>query len=252
MPSSSLQHIYHNPPNDGKRVFNFILVVLNVNDSHVYWLLIDLWLVGCLWQLCLMPNELLNLDPRFQSESKHLSHWCQLPCLSIHKGRFTLWNMKSDQWQSRTMKDGLCQWTEFMIRLYKKLVLRALGPSLGVKPDVDQEERPWTKKMKVLIFLIYAQKIQFSKIKSTLTILLASIVLSWPHLSYFLVFTLNFNKHDCNGEEEEEPCFACRIIHVFVHAYEACCGHLSIAFARRMGEGCNFELGLWEYGCIEK
>ena len=67
------------------------------------------------------------------------------------------------------------------------------------------------------------------KKKKTLTILLASIDLSSPPLLFLLVFTLIFNKHDCNGGEEEEPCFAFRIIHVFVHACEACCGHSSNA-----------------------
>ena len=33
--------------------------------------------------------------------------------------------------------------------------------------------------------------------------------------------------HDCNEGEEEEPYVALRIIHVFVHAYATCCGHLN-------------------------
>ena len=37
------------------------------------------------------------------------------------------------------MKDGLCQWSEFMVQLLKKLVLRALGSSLGIN-------RMWAKK----------------------------------------------------------------------------------------------------------
>jgi hypothetical protein len=73
--------------------------------------------------------------------------------------------------------------------------------------------------------------------------------LSSPHFFVLLVFTLNFSKHDCNGGEEEEPRFAFRIIHVFVHVCKACCGHLSNAFARRVGEGCNIEhMGIWGIG----
>jgi hypothetical protein len=36
------------------------------------------------------------------------------------------------------MEEGLCPWSDFMVRLHKKIVLRALGPSLGVN-------RMWTK-----------------------------------------------------------------------------------------------------------
>ena len=45
-------------------------------------------------------------------------------------------------------------------------------------------------------------------------------------------------------ERRREVYFALRIIHVFVYACEACCGHSSIAFAKRMEEVRNFELGL--------
>jgi hypothetical protein len=54
---------------------------------------------------------------------------------------------------------------------------------------------------------------------------------------------LNFNKHGCNGREEEGPYFVLRIIHVLVHVHEACSRHSSIAFVRRMREVCKFELG---------
>ena len=37
------------------------------------------------------------------------------------------------------MEDGLFQWSEFMVQLLNKLVLKALGPSLGLY-------RMWTKK----------------------------------------------------------------------------------------------------------
>ena len=55
---------------------------------------------------------------------------------------------------------------------------------------------------------------------------------------------MNFSKHGCNVGAEEEPCFGFRIVHVFIHACEACCKHLSNIFARRLGEGCNFELAM--------
>jgi hypothetical protein len=76
------------------------------------------------------------------------------------------------------MKDGLCQWFErvhgptFMVQLLNNLVLKALGLSLGVN-------RMWTKKndhapqkVKVLIFLIRAQKGQFDH----------SLIFSWASL----------------------------------------------------------------------
>ena len=81
---------------------------------------------------------------------------------------------------------------------------------------------------------------------------LKKAVLKKTKFDYYLGFTscfcyfstLNFSKHGCNEGEEEEPYFAFRIIHVFVHACEACSGHSSIAFARRMGEVRNFEFAL--------
>ena len=75
-----------------------------------------------------------------------------------------------------------------------------------------------------------------------------SLIFSWLHFLFSLVFTLSFSNHGCNGGKEEKIYFALRIIHVFVHACEACCGHLSIFFVKRLGEVCNIELGLWEYG----
>ena len=40
---------------------------------------------------------------------------------------------------SRTMEDVLFQWSEFMVQLLNRLVLKVLGPSLGVN-------QIWTKK----------------------------------------------------------------------------------------------------------
>jgi hypothetical protein len=69
-----------------------------------------------------------------------------------------------------------------VVRLHKKIVLRALGPSLGVN-------RMWTKKtvtmhqkVEVLIVLIHAQKGQFLEKKSKFD---HSLVFSWA----LLVFT---------------------------------------------------------------
>jgi len=60
-----------------------------------------------------------------------------------HSWRALIANLHYGPW-SRTMEDGLCQWTwvhgpTSMVRLLIKLVLKALGPSLGVN-------RMWTKK----------------------------------------------------------------------------------------------------------
>ena len=140
------------------------------------------------------------------------------------------------------------RWRVSMVRVYdstsKKISFESHGPLTRCKLNVDLEERPWSKKWRCWYFNIYIKNGNLIK-KSTLTILLASIVLSWPHFLFLFVFTLNFSKHDCNRGEEEEPCFSFRIIHVFVHACEACCGHLSNTFARRVGDYCNFELGVW-------
>ena len=90
------------------------------------------------------------------------------------------------------------------------------------------------------------------KKKPSLTIRLASFVFSWLLILFSLVFTLNFSNHGRSRREDEEPYFALRIIQIFVYAFEACCGHLSIAFARKMREICNFEVALWEYGAYER
>ena len=95
------------------------------------------------------------------------------------------------------------------------------------------------QKVNVLnFFYIYIcpRRASFKK-KSSLTIVLSCLVLS-------SCFPLDFDKHVCNGGEEEETYIAFRIKHVFVHTCEACCGHLSIEFARRMEKVCHFEIGL--------
>jgi hypothetical protein len=60
---------------------------------------------------------------------------------------------------------------------------------------------------------------------------------------FSFVFTLSSSKHGCNEGEDEETYFSLGIIHVFVHACEACYGLSSIALAWRMGQICNLEHG---------
>jgi membrane protease YdiL (CAAX protease family) len=77
-------------------------------------------------------------------------------------------------------------------------------------------------KVNVMIILyICAQTKQLWKIKSNLTIILSSFLFTSLHFLFLFVFTLNFSKQGCNGEEEKETCFALRIMNVFVHACEA-------------------------------
>ena len=84
--------------------------------------------------------------------------------------------------------------------------------------------------------------------KSSLTILFTSIDFSSLHF-----FSFHLSSRFCllepkisasNGGEEEDICFASRIVHVFVHACKACGRHSSVDFARRMGKDSNFELVL--------
>ena len=81
---------------------------------------------------------------------------------NLIKGRFTLWTMKSDHGRGFFSMVRVHAPT-FMVRLLKKSVLKALGPSLGVN-------RMWTKKNDHAsksecadFFLIRAQKGQFKK-----------------------------------------------------------------------------------------
>ena len=42
-------------------------------------------------------------------------------------------------------------------------------------------------------------------------------------------------------------------LYIFLYMLcEACCEYSSIAFTRRVGESCNFELGLWEHGAYKE
>jgi hypothetical protein len=72
----------------------------------------------------------------------------------------------------------------------------------------------------------------------------SSIGLLSPHFLVLLVFTLHFSKHGCNGGEEEEFYFAFTIIHVFIHAREACCGHSNNVFAKRVEKCYIIEFGM--------
>ena len=101
------------------------------------------------------------------------------------------------------------------------------------------------QKVEVLIFLIL-KKNSFWK-KSSLTILFTSIDFSSLHFFFHLSSSFRLLEpkiSTSNGGEEEDICFAFRIVHVFVHARKACGRHSSADFARRMGEGSNIELGL--------
>ena len=80
------------------------------------------------------------------------------------------------------MKDGVCQWSEFIVQLpwsdfLKKLVLRAMGPSLGVNQMWTKRKDLGAKSKGVDLFNICTKKCRFQK-TSILTIILASIVLS--------------------------------------------------------------------------
>ena len=57
-------------------------------------------------------------------------------------------------------KDGLFQWSKFMVRLLKKLDFKALGPSLGVN-RVLIKKNDQAPKNDCVDFLAHAQKWQF-------------------------------------------------------------------------------------------
>ena len=71
-----------------------------------------------------------------------------------------------------------------MVRLLKELVLKALGPSLGVNQMWTKKNDHAPKREWVDVFLINAQEEQFWIFFSSLTILLSSFEL---HLSSLLV-----------------------------------------------------------------
>ena len=79
----------------------------------------------------------------------------------------------------------------------------------------------------------------FGKKKSSLTVILSSLGFTSLHCLFLLDFILISNKHDCN-EGEDETYFSLRIIHDFVHACEACCGHLSIFFGKENERSLQF------------
>ena len=71
-----------------------------------------------------------------------------------------------------------------MVRLLKKLVLKSLGPSLGANQMWTKKNYHAPRKWMCWFFIIHAQKRQFWKNNSCLTILLSSLGL---HLSSLLV-----------------------------------------------------------------
>ena len=115
-----------------------------------------------------------------------------------------------------------------MVQLLKESMYEFFGPLTMCKRNVDQEECHAPKSEELSFFNIFPTKAILQK-QSSLTILLAS-------LSVFACFHLEFQQARLQWTrgrgEDEEPYFALRMIHVC----EACCGHISIIFARRMGE----------------
>ena len=141
-------------------------------------------------------------------------------------------------------------WLDMMVQLLwsdflKKQITKPLGPSLGVN-------RMWIKrndhapKSERADFFNVSPKRAFLKKNQVWPLSCLFFGFTFIHFLFLLAFTLNFSNHDCNEGEEEKTYFALRIIHIFVHAYETCCEHSSIAFAKMMEENCNFEPGLWE------
>jgi hypothetical protein len=71
---------------------------------------------------------------------------------------------------------GPTWWSNFQGPISSKINYEAFGPLTRCKLHVDQEEWPCTQKWMCWFFLIYAQKGQFKRIKSSLTILLSSLL----------------------------------------------------------------------------
>jgi hypothetical protein len=76
----------------------------------------------------------------------------------------------------RTMEDGLCQWSKFMVRLngptLEKNSFKSLGPLTRCKLNVDQKEWPCSKKWRCWFFWYMPKKGNFGE-NSSLTILLS-------------------------------------------------------------------------------
>ena len=78
--------------------------------------------------------------------------------------------------QIRTVEEGLILWFGFMVRLLKKLVMKALGPELGVN---QIGPRRMHQKVNVRIFFNTCPKGVVLKKKSSLIILLSSLLIKW-------------------------------------------------------------------------
>ena len=63
------------------------------------------------------------------------------------------------------------------------------------------------------------KKGQFSKKKNNFDHSLGFNRFILTSLLVFVCIHFTFNKHVCNGGKEEEPCFAFKIIHVFVRVF---------------------------------
>ena len=134
--------------------------------------------------------------------------------------------------------DGLTS----MVWFLHKSIYKAFGPLTRCKLNVDQEEWPCTKKWMCWFFFIYALNGQFWKefFFSSLTILLCSLLFA----SCFRMFSPWISTRMFTIEKRRRNIyFALKVIHVFVHAFEVCCGHSYIDFTRIMEEVYNFELG---------
>ena len=104
-----------------------------------------------------------------------------------------LWHKTSTTWVifrgglhygpwSQTIEDGLCEWSEFMVRIswsdfIKKIILRVFNPSLGVNRMGTKKNEHALKSEFVDLIIIHARKGQFRKKKV------------WPFSCLFLGFT---------------------------------------------------------------
>ena len=110
-----------------------------------------------------------------------------LKCISIHKGLRTDFNGFDCLGPVYTMDYEVGPWkmaffhgpawlSNFHGPISSNINYEAFGPLTRCKLYVDQEEWPCTKKRTWWVFCIYAQEGQFKRIKSSLIVLLSSLV----------------------------------------------------------------------------
>ena len=174
----------------------------------------------------------------------HYHHTSSLPKSIVSATNFSRngrFGVSQVRFTPSTMKSEHGRWTFSRIRLYDPTsMVRFVKWSLY--------NGPCTKNWMCWLFHTCPERAVLKNIQVWPLFLGFFFFTSLPFNFVFIVFTLNFSKHSCNGGDEEETYFVLKVIHVIIHACEACCGHSRIAFARRMGKVCNFELGLWIYG----